>query len=972
MEEIQLSEQRRLVLVSSASGADGSGNLDSSLEAPAETGHVQASELLAYAEELAQIGGFDWDIRTDEIVWTDGLYEIYGLDPLEFEATLQGFMELVIPEDRPQVQQAVQKAMAECGAFSCIERVRHGDGGIRYLESRGRVLADESGQPARLIGVCRDVTERIETERASRWQIIGLRMLAESAGELIATSGRDKWLELFKNIAAHLNCQAFANYVFEDGRLRLRLSHGYAQEVICQYADLLPGEALCGQCASSQQMVYMPSHELEQSEAGSSFHKLGVRAYVGVPLLCDGQLLGTLCFTSFERTQFADYELHFINTVGQLVAAALAREHYEREINQRENRYRSLAENIADGLILFDPQGQILDVNRQACESLGYERGGLVGQNLSKICTARRNWAKSSAALSVGATQLFEDQLTTSRGVELPVEVRIRRVSNQGGDLMLASVQDLSERQEMALQKQRAEETATLALEYARMLTCEFDASSLDFALVNGAEELLLGYSQAEWLSPGFWMRSLHDEDRPQVLDCLSSGCAGVPCEFRMRRKDATYAWLEMRIATATGGAGDVRCGRALMVDITPRKQLEEQLRHSQKMEAIGRLAGGIAHDFNNLLTVINTYAELIELRSAADSEHLEPLKAIQDAAERAHSLTSQLLMFSRNAHGNKRVVDINKSLEKATSLLSRLVEENVRLETDLAPALPGIRIDPSHLDQVIINLAVNSRDAMPAGGVLRFSTELVHLDSESATAKELVSDGDYVLLRVRDTGCGMSENVRSRVFEPFFTTKREGKGTGLGLAVVYAAVQECGGSIEIGSQIGEGTEICILFPATSAKTDTEPEPSQSLAGQGQERILLVEDEDLVRRSTAQALKMYGYKVLEARSAAQARQLLAQNAAEVDLLLTDMVIPDSSGLELATSVANDYPGIRVVCMSGYSAEVLKRIDAPEYCLPKPFRIGELVGKVRGVLDGRDPGFDVKANGTGAADTGTPT
>ena len=364
-------------------------------------------------------------------------------------------------------------------------------------------------------------------------------------------------------------------------------------------------------------------------------------------------------------------------------------------------------------------------------------------------------------------------------------------------------------------------------------------------------------------------------------------------------------------------------------------------------MEAVGRLAGGVAHDFNNLLTVINAYAELLWLDMEKEDAR-QSLKAIQDAANRASNLTAQLLMFARTSVNNVKVVDVNATVDAAEPLLRRLLGTETSFEVALKPGLPNIKADTSHLDQVLVNLTVNARDAMQDAGSFRIETSLVDLTETEFKANEL-PPGKYVALTVSDTGAGMSEETRAMAFEPFYTTKPVGQGTGLGLAVVYGVVRDCGGTISIASTLGEGTTITILFPATEDATSFSPREISSFST-GSELILLVEDEESVRRAASATLRRHGYEVLEANGAQQALNLTKDVQGKIALLLTDMAMPGTNGLELANIILSDYPNVRVLCMSGYSHEIFRRHDGAHAFLQKPFTGRGLISKVRDVLD----------------------
>ncbi|MFO0930284.1 MAG: ATP-binding protein, partial [Gemmataceae bacterium] len=376
------------------------------------------------------------------------------------------------------------------------------------------------------------------------------------------------------------------------------------------------------------------------------------------------------------------------------------------------------------------------------------------------------------------------------------------------------------------------------------------------------------------------------------------------------------------------------------------------QFQQAQKMEAIGRLAGGVAHDFNNLLTVINGYGDLLLAVLATDDSNRPALAAIREAGERAARLTSQLLAFSRKAIVEPKVLDLNDVVEHSQRLLSRLVGEDIHLITVLDPAVPRIRIDPGQLEQVIMNLLVNARDAMPTGGQLTIETHPLFLSGHDLAGHPALHPGRYAELVVSDTGCGMSDETLTRLFEPFFTTKGQGKGTGLGLAVVHGVVEQAGGLIRVHSRVGQGTTFRILFPAV-------PESTGGSAGgvasplRGSETVLLVEDEDAVRTVSRIGLESQGYVVLTAESGPDAVRLAEEYPGPIHLLVTDVVMPGMGGRQVVETIRGRRPGLRVLYMSGYTDDAVVRhgvSDATDAFLQKPFTPLTLARKVRQVLD----------------------
>ena len=389
--------------------------------------------------------------------------------------------------------------------------------------------------------------------------------------------------------------------------------------------------------------------------------------------------------------------------------------------------------------------------------------------------------------------------------------------------------------------------------------------------------------------------------------------------------------------------------------DVTERRRTEEQLLQAQKMEAIGRLAGGIAHDFNNLLTTILGYSELILRSHPADESLREEIGEIRKASERASSLTRQLLAFSRKQVIAPRVLNLNDVVREISNLLARLIGEDVALTTSLEPSLASVRADPVQIEQVLLNLAINSRDAMPRGGKITLTTRNASLDEPFDGLHFSVPPGRYVVLSFRDTGVGMDAQTQSRVFEPFFTTKESGKGTGLGLSTVYGIVKQSAGYILVSSEVNRGTAFEIYLPSTEAPADESRWiPSRSAPAPGSELILLAEDEDAVRRLARRVLEAQGYTVVEARSAEEAYALAQKFPGQTRLLVTDIVMTGASGRELARRMLANWPQTKVLYVSGYvegDGGVDNRLEPGAHFLPKPFTPEALVRKVRDALDG---------------------
>jgi two-component system, cell cycle sensor histidine kinase and response regulator CckA len=464
----------------------------------------------------------------------------------------------------------------------------------------------------------------------------------------------------------------------------------------------------------------------------------------------------------------------------------------------------------------------------------------------------------------------------------------------------------------------------------------------------------LLGYS-AEELESTSSLEQIHPDDRQKVVQAAQEAHQsgfGRRVEYRFRHKDGRWLTLESTASVARDVDGEVQKLVIVNRDITERKQLEVQLSLSQQLEAIGRLSGGVAHDFNNLLGVIIGYSEALQQRLSPDDPNREAIDEIRNAGERAASLTQQLLAFSRKQVLELKVLDLNTIVADVEKILSRLIGEDIGLRLALSPQPAMVKADRSQIEQVLLNLAVNARDAMPQGGALIIETADVAYDQSSPRQRPYLVPGQYVLLKVTDTGCGMDAALQSRIFEPFFTTKGKGKGTGLGLATVYGVIKQSGGYILVESEVGRGTTFEVYLPSVAEAVES-PVEARRPARPGHDRaILLVEDEHSLRKLTLRTLREIGYTVLEAQDARQALEIAAPEEIVIDLLLTDVVMPGMSGPALAGALCARRPEVRVLYMSGYTdGEIAPHgvLEAGTAILRKPFTCEQLVHCVEEAL-----------------------
>lgn len=641
------------------------------------------------------------------------------------------------------------------------------------------------------------------------------------------------------------------------------------------------------------------------------------------------------------------------------VAQLIERKQTEERIRGAEERYRAVAETATDVIITIDENGTILFINRSVERVFGYEVAEVLGKEVTILLGERMRFA-----LTVGFNKYSDtgDKDLNWEAVELmglhknsqeiPIELSLGEFFKNGKRFLIGIARDISERKRAEQELRTSEERYRDLVENARDVIYTQDLEG-NYTSINKAGERLTGYTRAETLQFSL-MQTVAPEYREQARQMIARKLAGEAetiYDLEILAKDGSRVALEVntRLICQNGVPMGVQ---GIARDVTERNQLEAQLRQSQKLEAVGQLAGGVAHDFNNLLTVILGYSEMILSRMDHNHPLRHNLNEIKKAGESASSLTRQLLAFSRKQVLQPKVIDLNSVVTDMARMLLRLIGEDLELVTDLKPSLARVRADPGQIEQVLINLVVNARDAMPRGGTLTIKTDNVVVDDELARKYVSIKSGPHVMLTVSDTGHGMDADTQARVFEPFFTTKGSGKGTGLGLATVYGIVKQSGGNIWLDSEPGKGTTFRVYLPRVD-DFDQEIVARMQPVPNGTETILLVEDEESVRSIIKEVLEWQGYKVLSALNGEEAMKFAEDQGTEIHLLLTDVVMPQLSGLELAERLITMRPQLKVLYMSGYTDDAVVRHGLLEETLnfiQKPFDSASVARKVREVLD----------------------
>jgi PAS domain S-box-containing protein len=615
-------------------------------------------------------------------------------------------------------------------------------------------------------------------------------------------------------------------------------------------------------------------------------------------------------------------------------------------------------DSAINGMAILDTEGKYVFANPAYAKMIGHPSPeALLGKPWQEISNAQDvKPVRTEILENLKHHGKWSGPITVHHrdGTVVPMEVAITLLPHGGA---ICVTHDITQR--LTAQRARAE----AEIKY-RMLVEQVAAISYIAELgahgrwlyVSPQVETILGYSAEEWLSGSTeWMLHIPAEDHHIVHAAEASSSRGEPfqAEYRITRKDGKVAWVSDN-AVVVRGSDSHPVMEGMIVDITDRKQLENQLQQSRRMEAVGRLAGGIAHDFNNLLTIIKGYAEMALNRPGNSPQLTADVQQIGNAAERASTLIRQLLAFSRKQVLQPKSLDLNASVEGLDKLLSRLMGEDIQMTTEYGKNLGTVKADPSQIEQVIMNLVVNARDAMPNGGRLTIETSNVELDANYARDHVSVKPGRYVMLAVSDTGVGMEPETLAHIFEPFYTTKDGGRGTGLGLSTVYGIVKQSGGYIWVYSEPGKGTTFKVYLPRVEEVVAPASAATEQPADRrGTETVLLVEDEEAVRELTRTILAQDGYSVLVAKNAEHAEQLAGNGSTEIHLLLTDVVMPGVSGRDLARRITGRNPRTRVLFMSGYTDSVIAHggvLESGVAFLQKPFTPRGLRQKVREVLD----------------------
>ncbi len=639
----------------------------------------------------------------------------------------------------------------------------------------------------------------------------------------------------------------------------------------------------------------------------------------------------------------------------------------EAALRESEERFRRLSDAAEEGIAIHD-MGRIIDANEALARMFGYELSELIGMSAERLATPE-SWEVMTDHMISGYDKPYEGVGVKKDGSTFWCQVVGKPYQYLGKTLRVSAIHDITDRKksEEALRRSR-EEYRTLYEESKR-------AEDLYRSLLNSSADAVVVYDldgMTQYVNESFtnifgWnIQELRNSQISYVPDSENEASMelirrlmqdGISCSgFETKRftKDGRVLDISLSASRYHDHAGNPAGMLVVLRDITEKKRLEEQLRQATKMEAIGRLAGGVAHDFNNLLTAVIGYSHMLMQRLPEESFQYDKLAQICRAAKRAAGLTTQLLAFSRKQVLDVKVLDLNEVIAGMEEMLRRLIGEDIEFETVFSSPLGRVKGDPGQIEQILLNLAVNSRDAMPMGGTLTIETADVFLDEEYAKGHSEVHSGPYVMFAVSDTGCGMDAETVSRIFEPFFTTKEKGVGTGLGLATVYGIVKQHTGHVSVYSEVNRGTTFKVYLPQVEDLPEPESRATEADARPiGTETILVVEDEETVRNLACEALELLGYSCLAARDPREAQAMADSHEGPIHLLLTDVILPIMDGRSLFARLSPLRPEMKVLYTSGYTENFIVHhgvLDSGVHFMHKPFTLDGLARKVRRVLD----------------------
>ncbi|MGH9861995.1 MAG: PAS domain S-box protein [Candidatus Acidiferrales bacterium] len=858
--------------------------------------------------------------------------------------------ELIAPPGKTTEAAGYTRQVLAGESVYAVTRRRRKDGSLIDVEVHGVPLLVEG----KLIGVYalyRDITERL---RAEQLQATVYR-IAEAADQ--AATLDNLYREVHQTIQGVLPADNFYIALYDEREDLLRFAY-FVDEVDVAPTPHKPGRGLTEYVLRTGKPLLCTAALHEELTRRGEAEMVGPASpiWLGVPLRIGEKAIGVMAAQHYsDPSAFGERELQVFQYISTQVAKAIER----KRVQEASANLAAIVESSDDAVVSQTLEGTILSWNAGAERLYGYSAAEIIGRPASLLEPPEGTHVWPALLTRIRRRERvrhYETERVGKDGRRLHVSLSLAPLQDATGRVVAVSVigRDITERKqaEEALRRSEAEQRSLVENAPYGIYRATREGK---FLTVNPALREMLHYgSKEELLAANAYDIYRDPAERDRLFEAHLSGDRFEGVEVAWKRKDGKPLTVRLGGRVVRDPQGEVAYMEVIAENITERRVLEQALRQAMKMEAVGRLAGGVAHDFNNLLTVIRGHSELLSNRLGEGHALRPSVLEIDKAAQRAAALTQQLLAFSRKQMIQPRLLDLNGVVANTQDMLRRLIGEDIELIAVASPELASVKADPNQLEQVILNLAVNARDAMPKGGKLIIETANAELDEVYASQHPGARPGRYVLLAVSDTGTGMDAETQAHLFEPFFTTKEKGKGTGLGLATVYGVVKQNEGYIWVYSELGRGTTVKIFLPRVEQAVEGEAaKPAAPVAApRGSETVLLVEDEEPLRRLAREFLESNGYRVLEAPTGQEALRLAERFQGPIHLLLTDVVMPGLSGRELAERLAPRRPETKVLYMSGYTEDAIVHhgvLGPGMSLLQKPFTLDALARKLRQVL-----------------------
>lgn len=879
------------------------------------------------------------------------------------------------------------------------------DGTTDWVRWEVRPWRDNDGAIGGIIIFTEVITERKQVEEALRKSNQRLDLLAETASRLLMSDSPQKVVDsLCRKVLTFLDCQAFFNYLVDEQMQRLHLNAcgGIPEEDARKMEWLDYGVGLCGCSARDGSRLVVENVQETCDQYTALVRPFGIQAYACHPLIAQGKVLGTLSFCANNRIHFTDDELSLMKAVADQVAIAMERKRSEEKLLQAneilekrvEERTCELAEMVSAlkneimqrerteaalrtseeryALAICGANDGIWDIDIETGKAYFSPRWkSMLGYKDDEFANNYYEWEKrihpDDRHRAIDTRKAYLDGFIPTYEMEYRLQhkdgsyrwMHVRgacfRDSTGKPYRFAGSHSDITDRKRIEDALRESEKKYRTLFEESKDIVFIVDVHG-KIIDINPTGTELLGYTRTEILAPDFIHRlRINPKTKAQFRKTLEKHAFVKDSEIELSRKDGEKLVFHVSASLRQDDMGRISGYRGIAHDLTERKRLEQQLLQAQKLESIGILAGGVAHDFNNLLTAISGYGQVIRDIIPSDDELLqESIGQVLRAAGRAAELTKNLLAFSRKQFMNPKPVQVDTIIHNTFDLIKKILGENIELSTCFSDKSLLVRADTGQMEQVLMNLATNARDAMPSGGHMHITTREVIIQEGFETKYGLTAPGIYALISVSDTGMGIDDKSQERVFEPFYTTKEIGKGTGLGLSIIYGIVKQHNGSAHIKSEPGKGTTISIYLPTIEeVHISREKRHNAKHSVEGAETILVTEDDEIVKTFLVKILERVGYNVITAKDGEDGVSRFKDHADDISLVLTDVVMPKKNGKEIIEEIKKIKPEMKVIFISGYTKDIIHQkgiIEKDTAFITKPFQKADLLQRVREVLD----------------------